>query len=339
MACSDGQPSAVIHDELGENPLSKEDLSALIASKCPHGCAKIDKRTLESFRLRALEVDPTKNCSGNAVGDRLSVVLDYDLTISAGSATEGHHLLRWSDELPAAFREDCEALWDVSSDIDHPRRLEIYGPEDGPSRPHAFWTHFNKILVHHGVTAEMVDRAVAAEKRNRGLLLRDGVAELLNVCESHGIPVVVLSAGITQIIQCAFRLEGIVLPSNSSVLANNLVFDTDGCVVDVSPSDPPCSRQGKLQYLRTVDGLSDRPCVLLAGDKPVDALMSNGYPALVDGGTVASLKFGFLNESEVADEARKEFETAFDVVPLRGIDCSFAPLTELLRALLSSGKT
>eukprot|EP00927_Polykrikos_kofoidii_P080584 TRINITY_DN7748_c0_g2_i1.p1 TRINITY_DN7748_c0_g2~~TRINITY_DN7748_c0_g2_i1.p1 ORF type:complete len:351 (+),score=49.30 TRINITY_DN7748_c0_g2_i1:34-1086(+) len=319
---SDRQSFTPAKTGIRDHPLLKEDLAALIASKCPHGCAKIDEQALNSFRLRALGAHPTKSCSVNSVSERLSVVLDYDLTISAGLATEGHDLLRRSDELPVAFRKDCEAFRAVSQDVDF-------------NTPHGFWTRFNKILIRHGVTAEMVDRAVAAEKRNRGLLLRDGVAELFNLCESHGIPVVVLSAGITQIIHCALRLEGITLPSNSSVVANNLVFDIDGCIVDVAPNDPPCSRQGKLEYLRTVEGLSGRPCVLLAGDKPIDALMASGYPALVDGGTVASLKFGFLNESEVADEAREEFETAFDVVPLRGVDCSFAPLTELLRALLS----
>lgn len=260
-------------------------------------------------------------------------MIDYDLTMSAGDATECHKLFTFPD-MPAAFLKDIGHLWTVAADLHHADRLEVYGPEDGIQTPHAFWTRFNCHLVQHGITRSLVDQAVETEKRKRGSLLRPGVQELLSFCETHDILVVVLSAGFTNIIHKAFQLDGIVLPASCVVLANTLIYDVEGRVLEVTPSNPPSSRKGKLQYLGQVACLADRPCALLVGDKAIDASMALGYPPLVGRGAPAQLKIGFSNAALASEEERAEFESAFDIVPRNGLECSFAPVTGLLRALV-----
>jgi hypothetical protein len=49
------------------------------------------------------------------------------------------------------------------------------------------------------------------------MLLRAGVAPLLELCEEHGVLVIILSAGIEQVIQLALAADGIALPPSCRV--------------------------------------------------------------------------------------------------------------------------
>ena len=81
--------------------------------------------------------------------------------------------------------------------------------------------------------------------------------------------------------------------------------------------------------------------MLVLGDKPIDATMVAAYPAPALSGTpVTALTFGFLNagrdeafDGPAAAQLAAHCE-AFDVVPKQGTDCSFAPVSALLRELV-----
>lgn len=123
-------------------------------------------------------------------GDRVALVIDYDLTVSCGNAAECHHLLRDSAACSAAFRADLARLFATIG-----AQTAALAPRD-PRRAHLFWEHANALLVAHGVTRATLKRAVEVEKERVGTLLRDGWAELLVLCGAQGVPVVILSAGL-----------------------------------------------------------------------------------------------------------------------------------------------
>lgn len=258
---------------------------ALVETRCPNGAMKLDLPKLAQFRAKAIaqpEGDE-KSC----VAGRIALVLDYDLTISAAGASEGHHLIRDSPEIPEQLRKDLEKFWsafdapEADRKAKHPVLRDIF--QDAPLSPHAFWLGFNRIIISHGLTKHMIMNAVAAEKKRRGAILRPGIQELFDVCQSQEIPIVILSAGISQIIHEAFKQDGFELPSVCRVLANDFIFDEDGRCIDVEPKDPPSSRQGKLHQLALAPEIVDRPCVILVGDKPVDASVGRGLPPLSSG--------------------------------------------------------
>ena len=166
----------------------------------------------------------------------------------------------------------------------------------------------------------------------------------LSLCETGGVPVMILSAGVTQIITAAHHADGIHgvgLPPASAVVSSELQFDADGACTGVEPSNPPCSRHGKLQQLAARGlalGLSERSCVIVVGDKPVDATMITGYPELVEGvaggpGPPTVISFGFHNHREPGDaEQLPDFLEAF--VRLQTSTFIFGPfLTEHHRHL------
>ena len=74
-----------------DSAMFAEHAKSLILSCCPSGCLKIDEAALRSFHARISGKQPST--SGKRTADCLSIVLDYDLTISGGDAAEGHHLL------------------------------------------------------------------------------------------------------------------------------------------------------------------------------------------------------------------------------------------------------
>ena len=57
-----------------------------------------------------------------------------------------------------------------------------------------------------------------------GRLLRDGVGAFLAACDAAGVPTVILSAGITQVIELALAADGVALPPSCTLLANTMVF-------------------------------------------------------------------------------------------------------------------
>jgi hypothetical protein len=282
---------------------------------------------------------------GAVATSQLSVILDYDLTVSVGAGTECHHLFAARPEFPAPFRADIAHLFAVMGDEHHADYARIVGPADAPDRPHRFWVVFNELVATHAITRGVVAAAVTAYKAEQGRLIRPGVAEFLELCHGLGVPVVILSAGVTQIIELAMAADGVRLPASCTVLANSMTFDGDGdgapCI-GVTPTDPPSSRVGKLAQLSALGGtLGSRACTLLVGDKPVDAKVAAGYPPLQGrGGLPAVLAFGFQNSEQARCSGGgggqgAEYETAFHLLDPRGEreDSSFEPLTGLLRVI------
>jgi len=249
---------------------------------------------------------------------------------------ECHHLIGYYPKMPAGFLQDCGHLWEVFHDPKHPERLQLCGAEDAPERPHSFWIHYHSYMVKHGVTKASIEEAIADEKKECGSLLRPGIRELLGKCQQHAIPVLIVSAGISQIIEGLFEAEAISLPPGSRIIANTVVFDGNGVCTDVVPHDPPCSRVGKMLQLKQQSDLRDRPCVIIVGDKPIDAKMAAAYPG-VEEHPVHAFSFGFLNSEAPDDEALiEDYSGAFDVVPKEGRSCGFEMIVDLLEGLLDS---
>jgi hypothetical protein len=283
--------------------------------------------------------------AGDGVCSRLCLIIDYDLTMSASTTPECHHMLRDAEAMPSAFRHDVHTLFAAAHDEAHPEHLAIFGPPATADRPHRFWTHYNGLLIKHGITAHMIENAVAEEKLSRGALLRRDVGELLSLCDACGVLVLVLSAGIDVVIHAACAQDGVELPAGCRLLTNRLLFDESGHCSAVVPSSPPASREGKLLLLSSLDELAGKDLVLMVGDKPVDARVARGLPPLSPlrsggcSGQRSILSFGFYNtlgeqSSTVRPDRLDDWRAAYDIVAESGDSCSFAPLVALLQALL-----
>lgn len=320
-----------------------EDLLQVIQSACRPGCIKLeDAARLDAFLKMATAGD-------TPVASKLVLLLDYDLTLSASTVSECHHMLRDATAVPANFRQDVQTLF-AARDPSHPEHASIYGSESDADRPHRFWSHYNGLLIKHKIAQCMIDDAVAEEKQNQrahdGSLLREGVGDLLALCDDARIPVVILSAGLEQVIRSAFAADGVHLPASCHVLTNRLLFDKAGDCVAVEPTEPPASREGKLFLLGGLAHLAQRSMVLMVGDKPVDALVARGLPpldrAIGHSEARAELAFGLLNQrpKEHADHIAdlRDWQSAFHLLAYHGSDCTLAPVVALVRHLLAAAE-
>ena len=357
------------------------EFAQVVRSACPS--AVIDGEALQRF-ANALHISGSGSASR-----RLAVILDYDLTVSRADAPECHSHFGGPGApppaatplLPPAFRAAVSHLFAAMNPA-HTDHAEVAGDPEAPGRPHRFWTRFNELAVRHGLTRRMVREAVsaagagmaaasgadadhgavaagsgsgsgaaaAATAATAPRLIRPGVAAFLAACDAAGVPTVLLSAGVTQVIEETLLADGVALPPSCTLLANCMLFGGEGegsvgmdtpCV-GWSPVDPPSSREGKLHQLAALEHvLGGRPCALVVGDKPVDATVARGFPPLKggcegggEGGGPTVLSFGFLNEPAPSAAQRAEYGAAFDVLAVEGCACSFAPLTALLELLL-----
>eukprot|EP00930_Biecheleria_cincta_P004878 TRINITY_DN105807_c0_g1_i1.p1 TRINITY_DN105807_c0_g1~~TRINITY_DN105807_c0_g1_i1.p1 ORF type:complete len:366 (-),score=37.95 TRINITY_DN105807_c0_g1_i1:156-1253(-) len=321
--------------------LSSAALLESLRDACPTGDIGMNYSAVDDF-LRSV------SSSESSLAMRLLVIIDYDLTMSAATTSECHHLMGDSEALPVEFRDDMKTLYAAARDTTHPEHDTIFGSSEDPGRPHRFWMHFNHLAVKHGISSESIRRAVAEEKKANGTLLRPCVGEFLHLCEAAGVQVVILSAGLEQVITEAFAVDGVALPPSCHLLTNRFIFDDQGRCTAVEPTSPPASREGKLRLLASLDALAEKDLVLMIGDKPVDARVGNGLPPMralkldehsssSERSVRSSLSFGFFNTSvEPPPPADlEEWALAFHLLARSGNACTFAPLVTLLKALLS----
>ena len=170
-----------------------------------------------------------------------------------------------------------------------------------------WYSKSNDSLVAGGFRREWLERAVRIAREAGTLALRPGFAELLQTLQAHGLPVLIFSAGIGNVITeiMAQLLPSVPLAATTQIVGNQMEFDDQGVLRGWGPL---IHMYNKNQSVVPVS--QQRRNVLLLGDGLGDATMADGAatePACI-------LKVGFLNEHE--DELLPQYEAQFDVVIL-----------------------
>jgi len=142
-------------------------------------------------------------------------------------------------------------------------------------RPHmvTWWSTAHENMVKAKLNNNDLDDAV----KNSEIILRNGEADFFQFIKEKSLPVLLFSAGITQIVQAAMKYKSTSgLTSNMDVVSNNMIFDeSDGNLV--SFSEPLIHTFSKTtasigeEWKKT---LNSRPNVVLMGD-------SHGDPDMV----------------------------------------------------------
>ena len=258
----------------------------------------------------------------------LTVLSDFDRTLTSTGAPECHDIvgLHSGATMPPAYVAAMARMLDFSQPLPTATLEE-------------WWVRCSELMVEHGWRRAFLEPAVAAS----GVRLRDGAAELVAALAAHDIPLVVLSAGLSDVIEtllrarCGGALRGGNLPPSVAVVANRMVFDDadSGRLVRVMP-EPPLHTDNKREMLVALkpdafSAASPRRIVLLLGDKPKDA---NSLDLLPSGTVDVVLRVGFM-EGHEGRYSLEDYAAAYDVV--FSADCSMAPVQELLDEVIASG--
>lgn len=170
-----------------------------------------------------------------------------------------------------------------------------------------------------------VDFQLAEQARDcvarSNIQLRGGLAETFKWLEAHGVPLVIVSAGLSQVIQAIFDAVGLHLPSTARLVANDLL--------EAQARVTARTKEGALALVPDFAALvAGRRHVLLLGDKPSDCAVAAGLP---EGSVV--LKVGFMNEGPPVQTVLDAQLQHFDVVLSDDADMTF--VNELLRRVAS----
>merc|ERR1712194_290205 len=168
-----------------------------------------------------------------------------------------------------------------------------------------------ELLVRHGRSLGSkfsMDTAVSESIERGRVSLRPGMPELLRKCINSGVALIVVSAGIAQVIERVLERKAGILPSEYTLWSNRLEFDSDNILSHVSK---PLLHM----YNKTLDGkevpssvlkaLEGKKHFISAGDS-----LGDGKIVPVEFGNV--LRVGLLNVK--IEENRETYRQNFDLL-------------------------
>lgn len=243
----------------------------------------------------------------NLTADDLLLITDFDATLTTGDSEQCHDMVGATPLLSEAFRAEFAPLldWTTNANID--------GVE--------WWDAAHSIMVKHGMPPKPLIPRLVREAR---MIPRPGALELLKRLELLNVPVLIVSAGMADVIEEWLRQHG-ALSENVTVCSNRLNYQADSTPKSVSPSPPITSFTKEYAGPHASAFFAQhksRRAIVQLGDSltDVDPARNVPYDHL--------LSIGFLN---ARPEAAKHVET-FDAVVV-GNEGSLQPVADLLDAL------
>ena len=288
------------------------------------------------------------------------VITDFDATITTGDSEQCHDMVGSSRLLSDEFRKEFAPLldWTTNANIDgvpwwdaavrptasscvHRLALALASapvPCPSPKRPqpHAapalgalstqppssLCPQHEMMVKHRTPPRALIPRLV----RDARMVPRPGALELLKALETAGIPVLIVSAGLSDVIEEFLRQHG-ALSENLAICSNRLNYDADAAPKSVSPDPPITSFTKEYAYSSASSFFAEhkhRRAIIQLGDSlsDVDPAKKVPYDQLIS--------IGFLNAKL---DARKHGE-AFDAVVCGNLG-SVQPVSDLIEDILS----
>ena len=234
----------------------------------------------------------------------IMVITDFDATITTGDSEQCHDLVGASSLLPTSFRQEFAPLLDWTTNV------AIDGVE--------WWDTAHQLMIKHGTPSRSIIPRLVREAK---MTPRRGALELLKNLEHHKVPVLIVSAGLSDVIEEFLRQHG-ALSENVTVCSNRLNYAGDTAPSSVSPSPPITSFTKEYAYQTASTFFKQnagRKGIIQLGDSltDVDPAKKVPYEHLIS--------IGFLN---ARPDGRKHAE-AFDAVVI-GNQGSLRPVADLL---------
>ena len=196
--------------------------------------------------------------------DKLVFLIDFDRTLTIGKDKTGKDNTSWEilgGHLSSKAHDKQHALYEKY------RPLELSGEmtkEEAMSWANQVLTIFAKDNIN--LTEVEKDFRQKTE-------IRSGAKELLDVCKNLGIPTVILSAGIKQIIDLWSKIFRV---SPTLVLATEVITDQNGTIVDWNRNIIHHLNKKEIAHEELTRIKIQRPNTILIGDAIEDADMNDG---------------------------------------------------------------
>lgn len=186
----------------------------------------------------------------------------------------------------------------------HPFEENLSLPEsERAAKLQEWWDAHFEVMIRHGVTRDILTAAAC----NTHHTFRDGARELFTLLDQHDIPLVLMSAGMGDMIDALMRSQHL-LTEDVHIVSNFLEFDARGVATGVKPPIIHTLNKSEvvLKEYPLHDTIEHRTHVLVLGDRISDLHMIDGfeYDSL--------LSIGFYNATE--DTHLSAYQEAYDLV-------------------------
>jgi len=248
----------------------------------------------------------------NAGKDKLHLVLDFDRTLTPGRNAQGQEFTTWQmlhRHLPASLRIEATRLYEKYRPFEIAGRMTVADAV-------AWWTSRLDLDIQSGLKWSDLAREI---KEN--MPARPGAKEIFDVCARKGIPTIIISAGLKDVIELWCQKFEI---KPTLVLSTNLRFDVKGyvCGWDKDSLIHILNKHEKgHQELGTIR--QSRPNTILVGDSFDDAAMVEGEDDV--------LRI-FIDDGRADDRRAQDFhKTVFKTFDLIIPGKSLLPLVKIIK--------
>lgn len=237
---------------------------------------------------------------------KLQVIIDFDYTLSrfhknGVKCQTCHGALMDSPLIGKRYMDQSASLYNTY----HPVELDVkMSLEDKAPLMREWWDKSHEIFAKCQVHKTQFPQVI----QNSNVMLRSGADWLLKRLHDNDVPVLVLSAGLGDLVTEAIKQQA-VLSDNMTVIANFMEFDENGRILGFkTPVIHSCNKNiSTIKHEGYFEKFTDRSNVIIVGDSLGDLTMADGVKELK-----SIIKIGFLNEK--IEEALPEYLAGYDIV-------------------------
>ncbi|MEO5627967.1 MAG: HAD-IB family phosphatase [Candidatus Saccharimonadales bacterium] len=241
----------------------------------------------------------------------LHLVLDFDRTLTIRKPGSRDEVTTWhilQEHLPV------DAKRAYQDEFTKYRALELEGrmtQEDAIN----WWTSILNLFVENKIDLNAVEEDFLSKAS-----IRDGVPELMKLCQQNNIPTIILSAGVRDIIEIWCRKYGI---QPTLVISTALITDSNNRIAGWKEDTLVHTlNKSEASHPELISIRSARPNALLVGDGVDDAAMADGEDNVV--------RLRLLDPRDDEETTEPVFGR-FDGLITSG---NFKPIEELLQTII-----
>jgi len=258
----------------------------------------IDPETLELKIKKLKQHGPSK----------LHLISDFDMTLTTASLAKSGLPAATSfsaleSNLPPEYAKEVYELYVKYHTIETANNIL---QEQKDLAMEEWWLKALEIMKNYKLNKNLLDKVI----KSNGIKEREGVLEFFNIAYKKDIPLLILSAGVGDIISGYINEKGFSFNGNVHIISNFYKFDSEGNVEGyISDLIHPFNKnKSKIRGNIFYDKVIERKNLILLGDSLGDAKMEEG----MEHDTV--LKIGFLNSR--IEELFSHYSKLFDVLIL-----------------------
>lgn len=237
--------------------------------------------------------------------EKLFVLADFDRTLTKAHVNNSETATTWaqvrkSKLLSQDYAKCADSLFEIYRPIELSDEIPL---EEKVKKMDEWWLKHLELLVKFNFSKDIIGQII----KDKQIQLREGAFRLLDLLNQKGVPLLIFSAGIGDMIS-SFLLYENVLHENTRIISNFFNFDKEGIAVNFKHKIfHSLDKSGKyINGYPEYKPVENRRNILLLGDLIEDAKMVEGL------NVNCVIKIGFLNK-ETASSLDK-FLNHFDVV-------------------------